>query len=63
LRVRESYVLYGDQWEVINPKLEYQNYLSSVGIVMKKINIAKIRRNSHELQSEIGRWTTPRTSW
>ena len=29
----------------------------------KKINIAKIRTNSHELHSEIGRWTIPRTPW
>ena len=29
----------------------------------KKINIAKIRTNSHELHSEIGCWTVPKTPW
>jgi hypothetical protein len=39
--------------EVVNPNLEDQN----------KINIAKIRTNSHELHSETGHWTTPKTPW
>jgi hypothetical protein len=29
----------------------------------KKINIAKIRTNSHELHSETGHWTIPKTPW
>jgi hypothetical protein len=29
----------------------------------KKINIAKIRTNSHELHSEIAHWKTPKTPW
>ena len=36
----------------INHKLEYQNYLYIVASVKKKINIRKIRTNSHELQIE-----------
>jgi hypothetical protein len=35
--------------EVINPNLEDQNYLCVLTSVRKKINIAKIRTNSHEL--------------
>jgi hypothetical protein len=27
------------------------------------MNIAKIRKNSHELHSEIVHWTIPKTSW
>jgi hypothetical protein len=38
--------------EVINPNLEDQKYLSVLTSVKKKINIAKIRTNSHELHSE-----------
>ena len=30
---------------------------------MNKINIAKIRTNSHELQSETGHWAVPKTPW
>jgi hypothetical protein len=33
--------------DVINPNLEDQNYLSVLTSVKKKINIAKIRTNSH----------------
>jgi hypothetical protein len=47
--------------EVVNPNLEDQNYLSVLKSAKKKINIAKIRTNSHELHSEIGHWTTPKT--
>jgi len=39
--------------EVINPNLEDQKYLSTLISSKKKINIAKIRTNSHELHSEI----------
>ena len=49
--------------EVINPTLEDQNYLSILTSSKKKINIAKIRTNSHELYSETGRWTVPKTPW
>ena len=31
--------------------------------VKKKISIAKIRTNSHELHSEIGRWSIPKMPW
>lgn len=40
--------------QFINPKLEYQNYLSIVHCVKKKINIVKIKTNFHELYREIG---------
>jgi hypothetical protein len=49
--------------EVINPNLEDQNYLFVLKSANKKINIDKIRTNSHELHSEIGRWTTLKTPW
>jgi hypothetical protein len=38
--------------DVFNPNLEDQNYLSILPSVKKKISIAKIRTNSHELHSE-----------
>jgi len=38
--------------EIINPNLEDQKYLSTLTSSKKKINIAKIRTNSHELHSE-----------
>ena len=49
--------------EVINNNLEDQNYLYLLTSSKKKINIAKIRTNSHELHSEIGRWEITKTSW
>jgi hypothetical protein len=49
--------------DVINPNLEDQNYLSVLPSVKKKISIAKIRTNSHELHSETGRWSIPKTPW
>ena len=49
--------------EVINPTVEDQKYLSALTSSKKKINIAKIRTNSHELHSETGRWTIPKTPW
>jgi hypothetical protein len=49
--------------DVINPNLEYQNYLSVFPCVKKKISIAKIRTNSSELHSEIGRWSILKTPW
>ena len=42
--------------EVINTTLEYKKYLSILTSSKKKINIAKIRMNSHELHSETGDW-------
>ena len=39
--------------DVINPNLEDQNYLSVLPSVKKKISIAQIRKNSHELHSEL----------
>ena len=38
--------------EVINPNLEDQKYLSILTSLKKKINITKIRTNSHELHYE-----------
>ena len=49
--------------EVINPNLVDQKYLSVVTSSWKKLNIAKIRMNSHELHSETGRWSIPKTTW
>ena len=43
--------------------MEDQKYLSIVTISRKKINIVKIRTNSHELHSEIGHWSIPKTPW
>ena len=49
--------------EVINLTIEYQNDLLVLPIPNKKINIAKIRMNSHEIHSETGRWEVPKTPW
>ena len=49
--------------DVINPNLEVQNYLSVLPSVKKKIIFAKIRTNSHELHSEIGRRSIPKIPW
>jgi hypothetical protein len=49
--------------EVINPNLEDQNYLSVLTSIKKKISLAKIKTNSHELHSEIGRWSIPKMPW
>jgi hypothetical protein len=49
--------------EVINPNLEDQNYLFVLTSVKKKISIAKIRINSHELHSETGHWSIPKMPW
>ena len=38
--------------QVINPNLEDEKYLLVVTSSRKKINIAKIRTNSHEIHSE-----------
>ena len=40
--------------EVINHELEDQKYLFAVTSSWKKINIAKIRTNSHEIHRESG---------
>ena len=48
---------------VINPTLKDQKYLSVLTSSKKKINISKIRTNSHELHSEMGRWVVPKTPW
>jgi len=49
--------------EVINHKLEYQNYLFVLTSVKKKISISEIRTNSHELHSETKHWSIPKMSW
>ena len=49
--------------EVITPNLEDQKYQSVVTSSRKKINIAKVRMNSHELHRETGNWSIPKTPW
>ena len=49
--------------EAINPNLEDEKYLSIVTRSLKKINIAKTRRKSHELHIKIGCWSIPKTPW
>ena len=49
--------------EVVNPNLEYQKYIFVLTSVKKRINIAKIRNNFHELHSETGGCTIPKTPW
>jgi hypothetical protein len=49
--------------EVVNLNLKYQKYLSVLRSSKKKISIAKIRTNSHELHSKIGHLTIPKTPW
>ena len=50
--------------EAINHiNLEDQKFLSILTRVKKKINIAKIRTNSHELHSETRIWTIFKMSW
>ena len=50
-------------YEVINPTLEAQKYLSVLTNSNKKINVAKIRTNSHEFHSETGRWPVQHHGW
>ena len=47
----------------MNPNLEDQKYLSVVTSSWKKINIAKIRTNSHELHRETWHCFIPKTPW
>jgi len=49
--------------EVINPNFENQNYRSILTNAKKKMNIAKIRDNSHELQSDVECWSILKTPW
>ena len=49
--------------KVITPTLEDQKYLPILTSSKKKINIAKIRTNSRELNSETGYWVVPKTPW
>jgi hypothetical protein len=39
--------------EVVNPNFENKKYLFVLTTIKKKINIVKIRSNSHELHSDI----------
>ena len=50
-------------YEVINPTLEDQKYLFVLTSSKKKTNRTKIRTNSHELHSETGHRTLPKTPW
>jgi len=49
--------------EVINLTLDSQNYLLILTNTKKKMNITRIRTNSHELCSETGWWSTPKAPW
>jgi hypothetical protein len=49
--------------DVSIPNLENQNYLYVLPSAKKKISIAKIRTNSHELHSETGHWSIPKMPW
>jgi len=49
--------------DVINHNLENQNYLFLLPSVKKKISIAKIKTNSHELHTETEYWSIPKTPW
>jgi hypothetical protein len=48
--------------EVINTNLEDQEYLFVLTSAKKKIHIAKMRTNIHELHSETSCWTIPKKS-
>jgi hypothetical protein len=47
--------------EIINFNLEEQNYLFIVVSSKRKINIVKMKTNSHELHFKIGFWTRSKT--
>ena len=47
--------------EVINPIVDNQNYLSMLTSTKSKMNIARIRNKSRELQSDTKRSSTPKT--
>ena len=47
--------------EVINHTLDNHNYFFVLSSNKKKMNIAKIRTNSHELWSETEWWSIPKT--
>ena len=49
--------------EVINPTLDNQNYLFVLSNNKKKMSIAKVRPNSHELLSETRWGSIPMTPW
>ena len=48
---------------MVNPNFENKKYLFVLTTIKKKINIVKIRTNYHELHSETGRSTIPKTPW
>ena len=47
----------------IDPTLENQKYLYVLTSLKKKVNIDKIRTNSHEPHNETSRWAVPKTPW
>ena len=49
--------------EVINHTPKDQKYIFGIATIKDKINILKIRTNSHKLQSETRCWTIPKMSW
>jgi hypothetical protein len=49
--------------EVINPNLEDQKYFFVLTSVKNRINIVKIKINSHDLHSETQHWSILKTSW
>ena len=59
----EDKIKLGYHKDVIKPTLEDKKYIYVLTSSKKKINISKIRTNSHELHSETGRWTVPKTPW
>jgi len=48
---------------VLNPNLENKKYSSIFTTEKKKIKVAKIRNNSHELHSDTRCWPIPKTPW
>lgn len=49
--------------EFTSPTLDEQNYFFLLLSAKKKMNIAKIRTNSHEIWSDTGHWSIPKTTW
>ena len=48
---------------MINSTLGDQKYILLLNNVKNKVNIVKIRTNSHKIQSEKEHWIVPKTSW
>ena len=48
---------------IINPKFEPPSYTHKITNLKKKLVITKLRTNSHEQHSKIGRWIILKTPW